>query len=64
MIGYNFLKLMFDKITSRSYGYFSKFTFYLFEKNDSFDYIKNYRILPKKHKEFSGLIILGKKSKK
>jgi hypothetical protein len=53
MRGNIFFRLIFNnKTTSRSYGYFSNLTFlFYFKKNSFSDYVKNYKILPKKSKE-------------
>jgi hypothetical protein len=39
--GFHFLRLMSNKITLGSYGYFIEFAFFFFlENNDFFDYVK------------------------
>jgi hypothetical protein len=51
MRGYNFLRLISNKLALRSYGCFPKFTIFFLGKNDIHGYVKNCRILLKMHKE-------------
>jgi hypothetical protein len=49
----NFLRLIYNKVTSRSYGYFLKFSYFnFFEKLIFPTMSKTAKFGPKKHKEF------------
>jgi hypothetical protein len=51
MRDYNFLRLMSNKTTSRSYNHFSKFIFLFLKKKDMSGYVKNCKILLEMCKE-------------
>jgi hypothetical protein len=58
MRGYNFLRYMSKKATSRSFSYYPKFIFYSFWGKNFSNYVKNCIVLSKMPKKFYGLINL------
>jgi hypothetical protein len=52
MDSYKFLRLMYNKVTLRSYKYLLHLLHLIFGKNNFSNYIQNYLGLSKNHKEF------------